>query len=177
MSFASDKISGSMVALTRNVPMVYLAGPIAGLGYDETTDWRNVVTMELHPIKCLSPMRGKEYLQGEKQDVHNHVFMPGYETAMSGPKGIVSRDRFDVARCDLVFMNLVRSNKDTDTLGANKVSIGTMVELGWADAYRKPVVVILDDNNPHIHPFVLEIAGFITTSLEDAIKITKSILF
>ena len=46
---------------------------------------------------------------------------------MSGPKGIVSRDHFDVTHCDLVFMNLVRSNKDTDTLGANKVSIGTMI--------------------------------------------------
>ena len=160
MSFASDKISGQYGSFNSQCSMVYLAGPIAGLGYDETTDWRNVVTMELHPIKCLSPMRGKEYLQGEKQDVHNHVFMPGYETAISGPKGIVSRDRFDVTRCDLVFMNLVRSNKDTDTLGANKVSIGTMVELGWADAYRKPVVVILDDNNPHIHPFCTGDCGF-----------------
>ena len=39
-------------------------------------------------------------------------------------KGIVTRDRWDVAKADVVLMNLV---------GATQVSIGTMVELGWAE--------------------------------------------
>ena len=39
-------------------------------------------------------------------------------------------------RCDVVLMYLI---------GAKKVSIGTMIEAGWADAYRKPVVLVLED--------------------------------
>ncbi len=42
---------------------------------------------------------------------------------------IIGRDRADCTRADLIIMNL---------LGAKKVSIGTMVELGWSDMARKP---------------------------------------
>jgi len=45
------------------------------------------------------------------------------------PPGAVGRDRFDVQTCDLLLVNL---------LGATSVSIGTMFELAWTDAWRKP---------------------------------------
>jgi hypothetical protein len=36
----------------------------------------------------------------------------------------MTRDRFDATRCDVLLVNL---------LGAERVSIGTMMEVAWAD--------------------------------------------
>ncbi len=59
-----------------------------------------------------------------------------------------------------------------------KISIGTVIELGWADAYRKPVILVMDkEDNPHDHPMVREIAGYyvntLTAGLELAIALLK----
>jgi hypothetical protein len=51
---------------------------------------------------------------------------------MSKPKGLTTRDRWDAMRCDVLLVNL---------LGATKVSIGTVLEFGWADAMDIPIVV------------------------------------
>ena len=128
----------------KNIANVYLAGPIAGSGYDEVNDWRIKASIDLSPIKTLNPMRGKEFLKGEKEDVHNYERTTVIENALGSSKGITARDRFDVMNCDLVLMNLV---------GAKKITIGSMIEIGWADAFRKPIVLVIDEGNIHIHQF------------------------
>lgn len=137
--------------------LVYLAGPISGTSYGESTSWREDVTRKIYPHTALSPMRGKSYLSSEE------AIADFYNTPLSCAKGIVTRDRWDVERCDIVFVNL---------LGANRVSIGTMMELAWADAYRKPVIMVMEnEGNPHDHAFVREIAGFWLRTLDEAAKI------
>ncbi|MFA5172812.1 MAG: hypothetical protein WC435_00190 [Candidatus Paceibacterota bacterium] len=47
---------------------VYCAGPITGLSYNETVDWRNNLKEMLPPnIEILSPMRGKDHLKNEER--------------------------------------------------------------------------------------------------------------
>ncbi len=107
---------------------VYLSGPITGLDYKGCTDWREYARTWLADlnIEGLSPMRGKEYLEG---------------------KG-----------CDFMLCNL---------LGAKQVSIGTMIELGWADLSRTPVVLVMEPSgNIHEHAFVRQLAGYRVDSLE-----------
>lgn len=151
----------------KNTSSVYLAGPIAGSGYDEVNDWRIDAALQLSPIKTLNPMRAKDFLKGEKEDVHNYERTTIIENALGSSKGITSRDRFDVANCDLVLMNL---------LNAKRVSTGSMIEVGWADAYRKPLVLVIDEGNVHLHPMLLDIAGFIVTNMDEAIHVVKAIL-
>ncbi len=143
---------------------VYLAGPITGLTYAGCTDWRDHASDELakHGITCYSPMRAKEYLSSKGKLIGSYEDHP---TATA--KGITSRDRFDVQTCDLVIMNL---------LGAERVSIGTMIEVGWADAWRKPIVLATEKQNIHTHPMLSEIASFTVHSLADAIAVTRAIL-
>jgi nucleoside 2-deoxyribosyltransferase len=142
---------------------VYCAGPITWLSYNETVDWRNDLKKMLPPnIKILSPMRGKDHLKREKEI---HVWQEG--NPLCSKKGIVTRDRFDVSRCDLFLANLFLSEK---------VSIGTMVEFGWADAYRKPIVTIMREEGIYRHPFILELSSFITENIEEAAEVIKSIL-
>ncbi len=151
---------------------VYLAGPIAGLGYAEATDWRDHAIAELAAagIKGLSPMRAKEYLSHITGDCGFSATCAeyGHLSPLSGPRGIMTRDRFDATRCDLLLVNL---------LGARKVSIGTVMEIAWADACRAPIVVAMEpEGNPHEHAMVTEAIGFRVETLEAALHVTKAVL-
>lgn len=142
---------------------VYLAGPITGLNYEGATDWRDYVTKELanYNIQCFSPMRAKEYLK------EFELITKCDEKPLSSPPGIVSRDRFDVMNCDIMLANF---------LGAKQVSIGTVVEFGWADAFRKPIISVIEKQNPHSHKMLEHLANFRVETLEEGILIARAIL-
>lgn len=152
---------------------VYLAGPIAGQSYDGATGWRDFAIADLAAagIKGLSPMRAKEYLKNVERDVGFSATCEeyGHLSPLSGPRGIMTRDRFDATRCDVLLVNL---------LGATKVSIGTMMELAWADLRRTPSVVCVegDGSNPHEHAMVWEATGFRVNTLQHGLDIIKGIL-
>ena len=147
---------------------VYLAGPIRYTSYVSATGWRDDVAGVLRAagIEPLSPMRGKGYLRNET--VINGPFGNGsYPQALSTPAAINGRDRFDVMSSDIIFMNL---------LGADKVSIGTMIEVGWADAYRKPILLIDKDGSLHDHAMVRHAASWVFDNMIDAVYALLKIL-
>jgi len=152
-------------------PSVYLAGPITGLTYDEGNDWRERVEADLFlaGITAWSPLRAKHFLR--EIGVLDSAGTPDSAyiglNPLSEPKGITTRDRFDTMRSDMVLMNLV---------GATRVSIGTMIEAGWADAARVPLVVAMEDDNVHRHAMLNEVAGFIVPTLEEAVAVVKAVL-
>ena len=114
-------------------------------------------------VTGLSPMRAKKYLGKETSLKDSYASHP-----LSTPKGIVTRDRWDATRADIVLVNV---------LGATRVSIGTMMELGWADAYRVPIVLVMESSgNPHDHGMVREVAGFVVPTLDEALAIVKALL-
>jgi nucleoside 2-deoxyribosyltransferase len=143
---------------------VYLAGPITGVSYDGTTSWRNLVTasLEAHGIAGLSPMRFKKHLKAETAIGNCDESNP-----MGSAKGITTRDRFDVMRSDVILFNL---------LDAKIVSIGTMIEVGWGDMLRKPMVVAMEPDNIHKHAMLRETVGYIVPTLQEAVNLTVSIL-
>lgn len=151
---------------------VYLAGPISGLSYEGCTDWRDFATKVLreHGITGVSPLRAKEYLQHEK------IVADSYEQekiehplahVLSCSRGITTRDRFDCMGSDVVIANL----KD-----AKKVSIGTAMEIAWADANRIPVILVEEDGGLHDHAMIRECAGFRVKTLEEALTVACAIL-
>lgn len=143
--------------------LLYCAGPITGVSYSESIDWREYVASKLPPhIKAVSPMRGKKYLANEKSVKDSYEEHP-----LSSQKGIACRDRMDVMRCDMILVNF---------LGADKVSIGSVMEIAWADAWRKPIVIVMDKNNVHSHAILREVSGFIVSNLDEAIDIATAVL-
>jgi nucleoside 2-deoxyribosyltransferase len=148
---------------------VYLAGPITGLSYgDARHGWRkefaDLISDQPH-IKLYSPMRGKDFLSKETElDGTPNMYM---DNPMATKKGIVARDRYDVKTCDVMVANF---------LGSDRVSIGTCMEFGWADAYQRIIVTIIDDDNLHQHAMLNEVSGYIVTTLEEAANITKVLL-
>lgn len=150
-------------------PIVYLAGPIAGLSYDDATDWRAQATYDLatRGIEALSPMRSKRALADRtiSSDFHDY--------AKSGPfytsRGIMTRDFNDVKRADALLVNL---------LGLRKQTTGTVMELGWAFALQKPVVALIEPSgNVHDqHPMIVETFDFRVTTMEEAIDTVAVVL-
>ena len=147
---------------------VYLAGPITGLTYgDARHGWRKEFALMLPPhIIPLSPMRGKDALMGET-DIQGDPDMYS-SNALCSAFGVVTRDRNDVKNCDVMVACF---------LGVDHASLGTAVEFGWADIYRKPVIMVIEDkDNIHLHAFLTEIAGYRINNLEEAAQIVRCLL-
>lgn len=152
-------------------PSVYLAGPITGLTYDEGQDWRRKLAAELHlvGIDAFSPLRQKQYLKLFGQ-LDSGGLQSNYLKAhpLSDPAGIVARDRNDVIRRDMTLVNL---------LGAERVSIGSVMEIAWADLARRPCVVVMEEEgNVHDHAMIHASVGYVTHSLDTALDIVKAVL-
>ena len=151
-------------------PLVYLAGPIAGISGSDATDWRHyaLARLEIHCIECLSPMRAKAAL-GEQEKIstnyHDYERLGTFFTS----KAIMARDFNDVRRADVLLVNL---------LGAPRPSLGTVMELAWAYAMQKPAVVAIEPSgNPNDdHPLIHEAMPFRVDSLDDAIDAVAVIL-
>jgi nucleoside 2-deoxyribosyltransferase len=143
--------------------LVYLAGPITGTSYGNCTDWRAFVEANIdRRIGALSPMRHKEYLSSEQ------TVADSYEKhVMSCSRGIMARDYFDSTRADILLVNL---------LGAARVSIGTVMEIGFAYAKRVPIVLVIEKDNIHRHSMLLQAAGFIVDNLEDGIATVERVM-
>lgn len=143
---------------------VYLAGPISGLSYEGAQTWRDEFSAQIDPqIACYSPLRGKDYLKMRGPLEGSYEEFP-----LSTDQGITTRDRFDCMGSDLVVFYL---------LGAERISIGTMIELGWADAARNPAILIIEKTgNPHEHPMLRETTQFRVDNMKDAIAIAEIIL-
>jgi nucleoside 2-deoxyribosyltransferase len=153
---------------------VYLAGPITGLTYDEAIDWRGGVEKVLrdYGVHPLSPLRGKDYLRplgvlDDAGDMEKSAYAMNEDWPLSTPKGITVRDRNDVRTCDAVLVNL---------LGAERVSVGTVIEIAWADAYRVPSVIAMEKDNPHRHAMINEVAGLIVPDLDMAVRCVLTIV-
>lgn len=145
---------------------VYLSGPISGLTYEDCTDWREYASKWLAEfgIEGLSPMRGKEYLKGQGRIEDGSAAV--LSNFMSQDAAIVTRDRWDTTRADFMLCNL---------LGAERVSVGTIVELGWADMARVPVVLVMEPTgNIHEHPFVRQLSGYRADTLEAGLDLVAT---
>jgi hypothetical protein len=160
--------------MSKNQPVIYLAGPIAGCTWNETADWREWAVTQLPEAKCLSPLRGKDFLQalrkvplGSASKQSSEFAHDALDAAISSQHAIVVRDHWDVESADLLFVNLLPS-KDIGV-----PSIGTMFELAWAWYFKKPAVVAMQKGSPNDHPFVREAAYVVVPSLKQAVSAAR----
>lgn len=140
------------------MPVVYLAGPIAGSDWDEASVWRVLAREKIgnKGIICLSPLRGKAEMFSESKE----KFKSSKYEGIAGDRCIFHRDRSDVERADILLVNLTNTTC---------VSIGTMFELAWASMLHKFIVVVMEEeDNLHDHAFVREAASLIVPTLDEA---------
>lgn len=137
---------------------VYLAGPITGQSYDQAVDWRNKaeLKLQLRGIRVLSPMRGKSYLSTEDKLCDSYE-----DKTMSSIVGINVRDFNDCKTCDALLVNFPAET--------SRVSIGTVMEIAWARAFQKPIVIVIDKDNIHQHG-MLTFGNILVDDLEEGIR-------
>ncbi len=147
----------------------YLAGAITGESYGNATDWREYVRARLSDgIVGLSPLRAKAYLENETAIGDSYDAQNGVSTPLSTSRGIMTRDFFDCQTCDIVIANL---------LGTKIVSIGTVMEIAWAYALKKPLIIVMEEEgNLHEHSMIREATGFRVSTIDEAILIANAIL-
>lgn len=150
---------------------IYLSGPITGLEYKEARyAWRQEFAEMLEPgIKVLSPMRHEGHL-AEMQEAMSVEALKAFEKEnghlFSHHDMIVAKDRLDIERADIMFVNL---------LGAHAVSQGTIWEMGYAAAKGKLTIVAVEEGNPHKSPFIRQ-GNIVVGSLRDAALIVNSLM-
>lgn len=150
---------------------VYLAGPITGLTFEDSEDWRRRIasmffSYNLHnEVTVLSPLRGKSYLKDAGKLGHGD-----YSTIhpLSSDRGIVTRDLNDVRNADLLIVNV---------LGAETASPGTCMEIGAAAVLQIPTILVMEaEGNPHDRHMVRGAVGYRVDNLEDAFLIGATVL-
>ena len=141
---------------------VYLAGPISGCTREEANYWRDQCAKVLadHGIDGRSPLRC-EPLIGERYEPNNPD--PRFGTA----RAIASKNLFDVQTCDFTLAYMPKHLP---------FSKGTLVELAWAKALNKPTILVTDDPGTSGNPVVQACAGWIVTTLEEAMDILIGVL-
>ncbi len=142
---------------------IYYARPISGCSPQTVLDgYKNAARLfdgatVLTAHTCNVPLRfvRDKFPSGAR-------FHPG-----TSDHAIVKRDYWMVNQADLVYVDL---------MGAERVSIGCMMELAWAHQLGKHTVVALEKDNIHDHVFVLETADMRFTSEGQAIKYVQDMI-
>ena len=171
--------------------LVYLAGPIRGHDYDGAEAWRAHAAMVLwrSGIVGLSPMRGKHNLKaaGRLEGPTGTGLATPEDNPLTGERAIFRRDRWDVRRSNLVLANFEETaiadhGMVLDNLGfmssvvCEIASLGTAMEIAWADAYGVPVVAVIPKGNIHDHPLIRHGCLAIVTTLDEALDLIPTIL-
>ena len=124
-----------------------------------------MVSDKLRPfgIIGISPLRC-EPLIGEKYGVTYQD--PCFGTA----RAISSKNFMDVQRCDMTLAYMPKA------LNERRLSVGTICELAWATAFRKPTILVSDYEFLTEHPVIRANANWILATLPDALDVIIGVL-
>jgi nucleoside 2-deoxyribosyltransferase len=143
---------------------IYLAGPIGG--FAKCADWRKEAeqALENHNLIGLNPLRHKEQML-----MNTSAMTELNDTIHALEKIIMRRDALDIEQSSGMIVCFQ---------GAEKVSVGTCIEVGIAYALKKPIILVMDRGvgNPHDHAMVREAAWAIVNDIEEAVRLMASFL-
>ena len=122
---------------------IYLSHPIMHNDFAGTFDYYDKVSRQLAwaGYEILNPMTGKDALREDGVCQRGVRDLP-----MCQDRAILGRDHWMTQRADVVYCNLI---------GADKVSIGCAIEVGWAYAYRPHTILAMEQGNLHDHPMLM----------------------
>ena len=130
---------------------VYLAGPIEGLNYKESTEWRDAATLTLnkYDIDTLDPTRRVAFVNDESEHASARIW---------------KCDLQDISHSSVVLANL------SDELPGKKW--GTVAEIAHAHTKNKIIIVILEKNQ-FKHPFVMQYATEVHYTVSNAVEAVR----
>lgn len=79
---------------------------------------------------------------------------------------LFARDRLMVKEAHVVVLDLRQ---------ATKASIGACIEIGWADAWDKPLLLVMEKDNLHQHAMATAAARWVVATPQEAITILTAL--
>ena len=152
--------------------IVYLAGPMSDVSPEVMQGWRQTAGELLEgPMftwRHRDPNRAPEFARPEPTGIKTLSPLRPYPGDSETAKSMNRRDFNDLKRSDVILACF---------LGADKVSLGTCLEMGAAWVLGIPVVTVMEEDNVHNnHPMLndIEVAQFRT--VEQACEFIHSFL-
>jgi nucleoside 2-deoxyribosyltransferase len=147
---------------------VYLAGPIENKTVEEANGWRDEITTNLEGrgILCINPLRCEPVVDG--------VYSGNYSDPRFGtPHAIWGKNKYDIDHSDLVLAHFPPQHGQV--WQKSPVSIGTMIEMGYAHAYGIPIITWTQDPRVAAHPIVYSMSGWILDNMNDVLAVIKGL--
>lgn len=90
---------------------------------------------------------------------------------------IKSGQDFDDDTCHKIVENDLKLIDDCDAMFAIvSPSIGTSMEIFYADCVGKPVVIWVDHHMPYRHPWLVDCSTFVSESLSESLAVAQKLL-
>ena len=149
--------------------LVYLSGPMGSLTYDAASSWREYAALAMPPlVRAITPMRGKEVFRQDQSAISEQPDVVNCDS-----RSITIRDRWDVQRSDAMLVHVPDDQW-------RRFSTGTTIEIGWADAWRVPIILACERTDEFKawwdHPILKGCIGWHVETLDEALDILN-ILF
>lgn len=146
---------------------LYLCGPITGHSASDIKGWRDAVRSALDSrVEIIDPASAP--YDASLDHLEKETSSEALERLAHG-RFINQRNKALISGSDLVLANLLGSG--------DRISIGSIGELFWADAFGKPVILIREQTgNPHDHAMLNALAATICDSLEDGLNKAEEML-
>jgi nucleoside 2-deoxyribosyltransferase len=148
-------------------PTIYLAGPISGLKLKDSIKWRNEVREQLSDKwHVFSPSESDLNAGASEEDVIPEN-RPGWRHINCTSSGLVTGDEFLIRKSDWLLVNL---------RGAEKVSLGSMWEMGFAWGLNKQIITVIREGERHDHPFVRRRSHVFVPDLPEAVEYLRNLV-
>lgn len=147
---------------------VYLAGPMTGQLPEEARVWRVWAAFQLRRegVEARSPLRAKPSIEpGATSRIDCNASGKGLWVSDSA---LTDRDRNDCTTADAILM----------CLNGASVSVGTMIELGWADAYNIPIIGFCGnfEQSLYNHPMVRRLVTLVVPDVKQGVRAILDLL-
>jgi hypothetical protein len=151
--------SQSARSISDEAPTVYISGPVTGVMVSEDIAWRDRLRLALEPtVRLIDPLTDGSI----RTPLYRRPGSTSIRSLQHFGARVIARNRHAVESCDLLFANLT---------GCGAVSLGSVGEIFWADAFRKPILIVRDaSGNPHDHLLLNEIATSIFFDFNSALN-------
>jgi nucleoside 2-deoxyribosyltransferase len=141
--------------------LIYLAGIIDGKNIEKCKEWRTQIinhytnwknTNQNYGDVCfLNPINGENQISEDGLSSH----IPS--------RAILDKDYNAIKKCDLFIVNM-------NVFGVNRPPIGTIMEIAFAYEFKKPIIMITQDEIYKKHPFVSNMISWYFNSVDDLLN-------
>lgn len=136
-----------------HVPIVYFAHPMSGIAFEDVQEYYNLIRETFGTI-CYVQTPMDIIARTDLKERKECIKEPGMTNDV-----ITNRDYRFVRECDVVFANLSKCTRP---------SIGTIMEIAWAYAHHKYLIIVMDKNGLHEHGMILGAHPLIFKTFEEA---------